>query len=39
MIKDEAIVIDVATVNGTEKVSIEVKRWGIGSVEGQDSED
>ncbi len=38
-IKDDAVVIDVATVNGTEKVSIEVKRWGIGSVEGQESAD
>ncbi len=35
-IKDDTIVIDVATVGGAEKVKIEVQRWAIGSVDTKD---
>ena len=35
-IKDDSIVIDVASVAGTEKVKLEIQKWAIGSVDSQD---
>lgn len=35
-IKDDSIIIDVASVAGTEKVKLEIQKWAIGSVDSQD---
>ena len=35
-IKDESIVIEVASLGGAEKVKIEIQKWAIGSIDSQD---
>ena len=35
-IKDDSIVIDVASVGGAEKVKLEIQKWAIGSIDSQD---
>lgn len=38
-IKDDAIVIEVASIGGAEKVKLEIQKWAIGSVDSQSGSD
>ncbi|MBE5818638.1 MAG: preprotein translocase subunit YajC [Clostridiales bacterium] len=38
-IKDDAIVIEVASIGSAEKVKLEIQKWAIGTVDSQDDSD